>query len=270
MTTPVIDYTEYPNHIYYDLAISNSHSIGEKEPHLTFNETRTSSIIEHPERYKLSIVRFMVDTHCLPIMQPTIMSQSDQAKYFPNNTDMNRTVYSVTVEHGNDRVMQYVNFEPQDTANVIPQHFRANGSPDYKTGYYNLYSYDHFITMSNNTIKNIMSNVAFSYPSYAGLPTLILSGDKIYFQVPASNWNSSNDTHYKIYFNTAMYRLFNSLPAKHLNKQDAYGRNFQLDTVNFSNNMSVINDFHTLGGSVTSPTGMSFLTINQEYSTTAN
>ena len=57
------DLTESPDHIYYDLSISNSHSIGEIEPHLKFNETRTTAIIEHPERYKLSIVRFMVDTH---------------------------------------------------------------------------------------------------------------------------------------------------------------------------------------------------------------
>jgi hypothetical protein len=226
MTTPVIDLTEYPNHIYYDLAVSNSHSIGEKEPHLTFNETRTQPIIEHPERYKLSIVRFMVDTHCLPIMQPTTMSQSDQTKYFPDNIDMNRTVYSITIEHGVDRVMEYVTFEPQDTTNVTPQQFRTNGSPDYKTGYYNLYAYDHFITMCNNTIKSIMSNVVFGYPQYSGLPTLLLSGNKIYFQVPASNWNSSNDSHYKIYLNTAIYRLFNSLPAKHLEQNDNTGVTF--------------------------------------------
>ena len=71
------DLSESPDHIYYDLSISNSHAINEIEPHLTFNETRTTAIIENPEQYKLSIVRFMVDTHCLPVMQPTIMSKSD-------------------------------------------------------------------------------------------------------------------------------------------------------------------------------------------------
>jgi hypothetical protein len=264
------DLTESPDHIYYDLSISNSHSIGEIEPHLKFNETRTTAIIEHPERYKLSIVRFMVDTHSLPIMQPTIMKQSDQLKYFPNNVDMNRTVYSITIEHGIDKIMEYVQFDPQDTTVNMPASFRPNGSPDYSTGYYNLYSYDHFVTMCNYTIKNIMSNVVFQYPFYSGLPSLFFDGKKISFQSPASNWNSSIDSHYKIYFNTAAYRLFNSMPAKHLDKKDAFGRNFQLDTANFSNNFALYTNYHTLGGSVSNPIGMTFLNITQEYSTTAN
>jgi hypothetical protein len=115
-----------------------------------------------------------------------------------------------------------------------------------------------------------MENVIFLYPHYSGLPTLVYGGGKVSFQVPESNWNSSDDSHYKIYFNTATYRLFNSLPAKHLDKTDAYGRNFQLDTANFSNNLALFNNFHTIGGSVTSSSGMTFLVIDQEYSTTAN
>lgn len=264
------DLSESPNHIYYDLAISNSHSIGEEEPQLTFNETRTTAIIEHPEEYKLSIVRFMVDTHCLPIMQPTIMSKIDQIKYFPNDNDLNRTVYSITIEHGSETVMQYVNYEPQDTTVNIPQGYRNDGSVNYLSGYYNVYSYDHFITMCNNTIKSIMTDAAFAYLSTAGLPSLFLDGGKISFQVPQSQWDSSNESHYKIYFNTAMYRLFNSLPAKYLNKKDAFGRNFQLDTANFSNNLALLNNYHTLGGPVTSSTGLSYLMISQEYSTTSN
>ena len=100
------DLSESPDHIYYDLSISNSHAINEIEPHLTFNETRTTAIIENPEQYKLSIVRFMVDTHCMPVMQPTIMSKSDQTKYFKSNDiDLNRTVYSITIRHGGATVM---------------------------------------------------------------------------------------------------------------------------------------------------------------------
>jgi len=264
------DPTEYPDHIYYDLAISNSHSINEEEPHLTFNETRTTPMIEKPEYYKLSIVRFMVDTHCLPVMQPTIMPKLDQEKYFPNDIDMNRTVYSITVELGTVKVMEYVNFVPQDSMINKPQNFNKHGSPDYATGYYNLYSYDHFITMCNDTIKSIMSHNFFEYPFYSVVPTLIYEAGKITFQVPSSNWDSTNDSHYKIYFNTATYRLFNSMPAIHLNKKDIYGRHFKIDTSNFSNNIATLTEYYTLGGPVSNNSGIKFLTISQEYSTTSN
>jgi hypothetical protein len=264
------DLTESSDHIYYDLSISNSHSIGEKEPHLQFDETRDIALIDHPEKYKLSITRFKVDTHCLPIMQPTIMYKPDQLIYFPDDIDMNRTVYSITVEKDNVKVMEYIEFEPQDTSIYSPTSFNPNGTPNYSTGYYNLYSYDHFKTMCNNTIKKIVGHNFFEYPFYSGLPTFVLEGDKVSLLVPAFNWNSSIDTHYKIYLNTAAYRLFNSLPAKHLDKIDAYNRNFQLDTANFSNNIAVLTDYYTLGGPENNMNGVAFLNISQEYSTTAN
>ena len=52
------DLTESPDHIYYDLSISNSHSIGEIEPHLKFNETRTTAIIEHPKKVQVKYCLF--------------------------------------------------------------------------------------------------------------------------------------------------------------------------------------------------------------------
>jgi len=265
------DLSESPDHIYYDLSISNSHAINEIEPHLTFNETRTTAIIENPEQYKLSIVRFMVDTHCLPVMQPTIISKTDQTRMFKSNDiNLNRTAYSITIQHGAATVMHYVSFEPQDTTIGIPQGFRPDGSIDYSTGYYNIYSYDHFVTLCNNTIRNILSETIFIYPTTSALPTLYYDGNKMSFQVPESAWDSSDDTDYKIFFNTATYRLFNSLPAKHLDKKDVLGRHFQLDTANFSNNMALVNNYQTLGGSVTNPSGIIFLSITQEHSTTAN
>ena len=212
----------------------------------------------------------MVDTHCLPIIQPTIRSQLEQVKYFPDDIDLNRTVYSIAVEHGANTVMQYVNFEPEDTTLSIPRGFKSSGSIDYSTGYYSLYSYDHFVTMCNNTIKSILSDAAFVYPTTLLMPTLLLDWSKVSFQVPSSDWDSSVDTHYKIYFNTATYRLFNSLPVKHLNTTCALGRSLQLDTANFSNNDIILSNYNTIGDKASPQTELPFLIISQEYSTTAN
>jgi len=263
------DLTRYPDHIYYDLIISNSHSINEDEPHLKFNEKRTTSLIEKPEKYKMTIARFMCDTHVLPIMQPTIMAQSDQINLFPNNTNHHRTVYSITVQIGDAAIQKYIEFIPQDTTASKPVEFKSNGSPNYETSYYDIFLYDHFISMCNQTMKSIFQ---YAFSSTQALPTFTYSpsSGKVSFQAPSENFNSTVDGDYHIYLNTALYRLFNSLPATYLDKKDIKGRNFKLDTDNFSNNISTLINYNDSLGAVINPSGKDFLVTSQEYSTVAN
>ena len=265
------DLTKYPQHIYYDLVISNTHSINEEEPYLTFSETRDVPLVQYPSLYKMSIIRFMCDTHTLPVMQPTIMDKSDQELYFPNNTDYNRTIYSITIQKGDNIVQKYVDFVPQDSI-IKPSSFDSNGSPNYRTSYYDIYTYEHFISMVNDTIKNILSSVVFGYPFYEGLPTFMYdaSSKKISFQAPTSVWSSNDGNDYKIHLNTALFRLFNSIPAYYMNKKDVHGRNYQLDTYNHSNNIVSLINYNTLNGSYTDLAGKNFYFITQEYSTCEN
>ena len=60
------DRSKQPTHIYYDALINNSHSIDEVEPSIKFNEARDVPILEHPHLYKMSVVRFQLDSHTLP------------------------------------------------------------------------------------------------------------------------------------------------------------------------------------------------------------
>jgi hypothetical protein len=268
------DLTLFPDHLYYDMIVSNSHSINEDEPHLRFNERRSTALIQRPDLYKMSIIRFMCDTHSLPIMQPTIMSYSDQMKYF-GAIDVNRTVYSITIQRGDDVIQEYVNFIPQDSTITVPSKLNADGEPDYKSGYYDIFTYEHFITMCNETIKSILSSYAgyelFSYPLYDGLPTFIHNTDsKISFQAPASNWSSNDEADFHIYINSPLYRLFNSIPVNFLDKKDGYGRNYQLDTYNYSNNIFSVQNYNTVSGPFVNTGGKDFYSISQEYSTTDN
>lgn len=272
------DLTEQPSHMYYDIVIANTHSINEQEPYLRFNEKRTVPLLQHPENYKLSIVRFMCDTHTLPLMQPTIMNRLDQEKYFPNDTNMNRTVYSITIEkNGVDRIQQYLTFTPQDMTLTQPTTFNADGSVDYLTGYYNIYSYEHFISMCNTAIKDILSSelagLMFNYPVNEPIPSFIYDANskKISLQASTNLWNSNDASDYKIYVNTALYRLLNSMPAQYVNVHDpGWGRNYLLDTYNHANNIVTVINYDTLNGSVNNTLGKDFYFISQEYSTVEN
>jgi hypothetical protein len=259
--------------MYYDIVIANTHSINEEEPYFRFNEKRSMPLLEHPENYKLSIVRFMCDTHSLPLMQPTIMDQTDQNKYFPDDTDFNRTIYSITIEkNGVDRIQQYLTFAPQDTSVTQPANFNEDGTPDYKSGYYNIYSYEHFVSMCNNAIKDILGSelagLMFNYPVDEPLPSLMYDSNskKISLQASTYLWNSNDENDYKIYVNTALYRLLNSMPAQYANVRDVgWSRNYLIDTYNHANNIVTVINYQTLNGSVNNTLGKDFYFISQEY-----
>lgn len=263
------DLQKQPKYLYYDAVIGNTHNINEDEPYLKFNEKRSIALLKKPNDYKMSVIRFMCDTHTLPIMQPSIMAQDDQHKYFPNDINHDRTIYSITIEKDGVFKHEYINFIPQDTTKMKPTSFNADGTPYYLSSYYDIFSYEHFISMCNQTIKSILASSSFNYPYGEAYPTFVYdsSSKKISFQAPTTEWTSNESTDYKIYVNTALYRLFNSMPANHLNDKNVNGMHYQLDTYNHANNIVTVINYDTEDGSYTDSTGKEFYFITQEYST---
>ena len=66
-----------PNQRYYDLLQSNLEN-NDSEPILCqFSEQRNQTLIENPQDYKFSIIRFMIETPALPLFRPTIQYTDD-------------------------------------------------------------------------------------------------------------------------------------------------------------------------------------------------
>ena len=58
-------------HIYYDISIFNNDTSGDMPVNLAFTEQRSGgSLIENPQDYYFSIVRFELDTPDLPVFIP--------------------------------------------------------------------------------------------------------------------------------------------------------------------------------------------------------
>ena len=58
-------------HIYYDISIFNNDISGDMPVNLKFSEQRSGgALIENPQDYYLSIVRFEIDSPSLPIFIP--------------------------------------------------------------------------------------------------------------------------------------------------------------------------------------------------------
>lgn len=125
-------------HIYYDLDIINSDSMGlQPDQPLNFTETRNTPYVDDPTQYFMSIVRFEIsDTSSLPVFVPEIE---------PNQASPNKTVYQIclkiqAVSSGNVSVYYYGN-------GALPT--SPVGKQQENSLYYHCYSYEKFMTDIN-------------------------------------------------------------------------------------------------------------------------
>jgi len=124
--------------IYFDVTVSNFKSTNTVPPIFYYNDQRTMPFIECPEDYYLSIIRFTMETGTLPVFIPSIE---------PNQSDVNLTIYKVTLEVDVSGVTYTqttpILWSPQDDSAVVPPPPSAtqNKLQINDTGYYNCYSY---------------------------------------------------------------------------------------------------------------------------------
>jgi hypothetical protein len=231
-----------PDYLYYDLLVSNlNNDTAVLPPPLQFMETRSIPILKSTEDYDLSITRFQLSTTCLPVVRPTIQ---------PNQTDLNLTAYVISMAYAYDGVdytySQNVRFVPQNLSAGIPvaPSMTLSGLQDNSTGYYNLYSKEYFVAMINNAFSACNTGLievllrAGIYPptgAEAEPPILLFdtstSLSTVY--VPAmvdsstvgyrwQTWNQGYQSTptsgtFRLYFNSALYSLFSSLPCLNSN-----------------------------------------------------
>lgn len=214
------------NHIYYNISVQNNNSGTDengnevstygKELIYTFNEARAQPYLKNPSDYYLSVVRFTLQSPNLPVFiaQPIL----GQINY-------DKTIYAITMtDISGNEYQQNVIWFPDDTKAVKP----PAGVPvtrDYISPakpYYYCYSYQHFIDCINETFLQIWFNIAGEEANPDNVPYMYFDPNTKLFQLggPLSLFRTKSDGTtfgvYNIYFNTALYNLFSSLPAKYV------------------------------------------------------
>ena len=227
--------------VYYDIVVTNLATINKPPPTLYFQETRNSPFVLDPESYYLSIVRFSLDTPTLPVIQPEIQ---------PNQGNRNLTTYSITLSWTNPiapfqtfNQQEYLIYSPQDLAAVVPAPPSLTNTKlqNNDTGYYDVYNYQYFIYLVNQTFNTAFSNLNAQVVG-AGLvlPTTY---------APIMDWNTGDNTavitadqagyddtsanYIKIYFNPSMYQLFSSFPIIIEGFAAGLGKNVRIVTNTF-------------------------------------
>jgi len=259
-----------PDKLYYDITITNLQTKTTPPPIVSFNESRNIPFVYKPEDYYFSIIRFTLDTPTLPILTPDIV---------PFSSNRNLTIYSFTLQWTNP-VAPFQTFTEQTPIIFIPQDKQAalpnppsltsNGLQNNLGGYYDIYNYQYWIFLCNNTLTQCFNHLNTQVlAAVLSLPTVnapvltfdtqnnigILNADQAGYDYTVSN-------HIKIYFNPALYQLFSSFPVIIENiTSPSLGLNLLIDT-------------NTFGGSnlvsypPISPT-YTAIQVFQEYSTIA-
>lgn len=225
-----------PDHIYYDLVVTNNNLVNASvAPSLQFNEIRSTTFLQNPSDYYLSIVRFQVDTTSLPLFIPQVDT---------TQINSNQLIYSITLSYGINSFTAPLIFVPQDLSQTAPT--APFNDDTYTNPYYYIYNIQSFIF---NTV-----NVAFQ-TALTGLLALDPSAPSIIAPFiefdPFTNYCILNadilgygqivslPPPMSIFFNANLYQLFNSFPATfqgftNLNKA------YQIRTANI-NNTNILN-----------------------------
>lgn len=201
-----------PYHIYYDMDIYNQNQLSEPPVQLTFQDIRSSNIVDSAGDWFLSIIRMNLTTsNSLPLMIPTVMT---------GQPDPNKLIYSITLTYKTFEYQQYLYYTPVDLSLAAPP--APTTTQDLSTEYYFIKTYQHFADIVNTAFTN----------AYNGLKALVIAGGQTLptQNAPFMEWSASESlaivdadmagydlalaNPIKIYFNIPMFNLFNSFDAK--------------------------------------------------------
>jgi hypothetical protein len=238
-----------PDHFYLDLTILNNDTTGTKAPvFLTFSEQRDIAILDDPEQWHLSVIRFHLDTPNLPLMLFPVQA---------GQSDINKSVYSVTLTYGSNEFQQNLVFSPMNSTARTPNPPLTN--QDFSTGYYDIYSYTYFINILNNALASAVTGLN----ALGALPTTVApyfewdpNSLKAILNADITGYDLSLATPIKIYFNSPLFTLFSSFDALYYGTNVSNGKNYQFNVRNNQNG----NIYFGSGG-------VNYLQCYQEYAT---
>jgi hypothetical protein len=225
--------------VYVDLLLSNTiQTNANHRVAVSFMQNQSQAILKNTTGYKLSIIRFSLNTETLPVFIPTMQSK-------------NETIYSITMEINGERFQQYMQFEPQNLAPQDPEE------------YYYVYSYQYLIYLVNKCfssclteLKKVASSATSDVP-----PTMNfdVESQKCYLSFDAAYYGYNESDKINIYMNYSMYALFASLPACIVNK-NTLGMDNQINNLISQDHSTLLQDYSTV--SLWNPVGSVVFTSN--------
>ena len=134
------------DYIYYDLQFNNISANLNNLPDLRFTDNRSSPIISCANQYKMSIVRFQVDTSYLPSYVCVVQ---------PNQPNPNLSIYSVTLKYNsNESSQNFLLWIPVNKG--MTSSTSSNQIQDFNNRYYWGYNSQYFLNLLNTQLFKII------------------------------------------------------------------------------------------------------------------
>lgn len=197
------------DHIYYDMSLTNS---GATNLIANLFDQRNQPLLDNPNEYHLSVVRFTVPTSYLPIFVWRDIGTND-----PDNN-----YYSVTISRAGVNYRVFLTY--------VPQNFPANNT---NQQYLFVYSYQQFI----DTI-NVALNQAFLLAGGTGTspPYLLYNANTGLISLVAQYAYANSAGQYQIYMNNPLYLFFDNFKSSRLGVNQIAGKDNLIFVQNNGNN----------------------------------
>ena len=199
-------------HIYYDISIFNNDTSGDMPVSLRFSEQRSGgALVENPNDYYLSIVRFEIDSPSLPIFIPQkrlASSSFDDLIYSFGIETTNATGNTSTARY--KRRVQYIPINPNIAVPNAPQNFSHE--------YYYIYNVRQWLRMVNVCLQEVFD--AMRTDDNSGSIPLTTANTFASAKAPFFDYDSSSGLislyttmHYQNTLTTNKLRLFWNSPV---------------------------------------------------------
>ena len=200
------------DYIYYDLQFNNVSGDLNNLPNLQFVDNRSSPIISKANDYKMSIVRFQVDTSYLPSYVCLVQ---------PNQSNPNLSIYSVTLKFGsNESSQNFLIWIPVNKNLTIPSN--SNQIQDFNNQYYWGYNSQYFLDLLNTQLKIALDEL------------IVLDNSLTGCEYPFFRWENNKVVLYtdstfdiQVFFNKGLYSKFSSFNLIYY-KENTNGKNYEI------------------------------------------
>lgn len=228
--------------VYYNLVLPYTDR-GGKNCSSTIAYESTDVLLDKASDWYMSVVRFQIPVSSTPLMIADVQP-------FPN-TNINNTIYSVTIEYDGETVQEFIQFVPSNTDVPIPNPPTAQNPLIKRSLYYGVYSYNHFVNMINTALELAFNN----------LPNLPVTGPPIMTFDPSTSrfslvvdplfYESSLATPVKVFFNSQLYTFFEGFDVIYHQRSAPLGKQVEfrfVETIlNVENgSMTISQDYPTL------------------------
>jgi hypothetical protein len=198
-----------PEVFYLDAQVSNLNSTTTNQL-AYYNASRTLPYLYKPEDYYGAITQFSIQLTDIPLLNAVIV---------PNQGDINLTIYKIGLGYKNSFVELPIIYSPQNSLSQVPlpPSSYPDGLQNLSTGYYNIYSYNYFCLLVNQTIQQLflaLYTLEPTLPTTYPLPIFKYDSQTalFYLVAPEGLYNDKYTNFVSIYLNSALNHLLLFFP----------------------------------------------------------